>query len=143
MAHIWWHMSLGLSYPVPMIGAANAVAGIVGVMTAIWKSWSIGEYFVSLQCFYFICILYLCFHLWGIQGANIDTGIDFLIEELMYWSNVLSILNGLILQDGGVLLGFDVDWSTWLLLSSTSSWWAASYSSPLLLISSSFTSNLF
>ena len=44
-------MSLGLSYPVPMIGAANAVAGIVGVMTAIWKSFPIGEYFVFLQYF--------------------------------------------------------------------------------------------
>ena len=48
----------GLSYPVPMIGAANAVAGIVGVMTAIWKSFPLGECFVFISVF---CILQLYF----------------------------------------------------------------------------------
>ena len=40
---------LGLSYPVPMIGAANAVAGIFGVMTAIWKSFPLGESFIIVN----------------------------------------------------------------------------------------------
>ena len=48
----------GLSYPVPMIGAANAVAGIVGVMTATWKSFPLGKCFVFISVF---CILYCVF----------------------------------------------------------------------------------
>ena len=60
---ISWSLALltyipGLSYPVPMIGAANAVAGIVGVMTAIWKSFPLGECFVFISEF---CILQLYF----------------------------------------------------------------------------------
>ena len=39
----------GLAYPVPMIGAANAVAGIVGVMTAIWRSFPQGGCEIRLR----------------------------------------------------------------------------------------------